>query len=143
MCCSRCCATSGGGDSDRATRHPAAAGAHTHTARATEEIRALVAAIQEATHQTVSDIAETDGAIASASDTATVIAAAVEEQDAATREIARGIENAAKSSGEVAASARDSGGAALLVLRASEAAAEQSRNLRLAVDRFLDAVRAA
>ena len=78
------------------------------------------------------------------------IAAAVEEQDAATQEIARNVEQAARGtqqvSGNIAgvtAAAGETGSAASQVLQAARLMAERSHDMRNAVDGFLAGVRAA
>src|SRR6202035_4042749 len=65
------------------------------TAKATDEIGSQIAGMQTATQDSVAAIKEIGGTIAHTSEIASTIAAAVEEQGAATREIARNIEQAA------------------------------------------------
>ncbi|MBR1208396.1 MULTISPECIES: methyl-accepting chemotaxis protein [unclassified Bradyrhizobium] len=93
-------------------------GLASQTAKATEEIAGQVGAIQSATGNCVSAIGDISGTIREISGIATAIAAAVEQQDSATREIARSVQQA--SSGTVEVSANIAG--------ASEAAG-QSRAL--------------
>src|SRR5882762_3979435 len=62
------------------------------TAKATEEIAGQVTAIQSATGSCVSAIGDISNTIREISGIATTIAAAVEEQDSATREIARSVQ---------------------------------------------------
>jgi methyl-accepting chemotaxis protein len=88
------------------------------TAKATEEIAGQVSAIQSATGSCVSAIGDISDTIREISGIATTIAAAVEEQDSATREIARSVQQAAVGTGEVS----------LNVAGASQAA-DQSRAL--------------
>jgi methyl-accepting chemotaxis protein len=71
------------------------------TARATEEIAGQVAAIQSATGDCVTAIGGISDTIREISGIATTIAAAVEEQDSATREIARSVQQAAAGTSEV------------------------------------------
>jgi methyl-accepting chemotaxis protein len=71
------------------------------TAKATEEIAGQVAAIQSATGDCVTAIGGISDTIREISGIATTIAAAVEEQDSATREIARSVQQAAASTSEV------------------------------------------
>jgi methyl-accepting chemotaxis protein len=71
------------------------------TAKATEEIAGQVAAIQSVTGNCVSAIGDISGTISEISNIATTIATAVEEQDAATREIARSVQDAAAGTSEV------------------------------------------
>src|SRR3984893_16208658 len=88
------------------------------TAKATEEIAGQVTAIQSATGDCVIAIGGISDTIREISGIATTIAAAVEEQDLATREIARSVQQAAAGTSEVS----------LNVAGASQAA-DQSRVL--------------
>jgi methyl-accepting chemotaxis protein len=88
------------------------------TAKATEEIAGQVSAIQSATGSCVTAIGGISDTIREISGIATTIAAAVEEQDSATREIARSVQQAATGTSEVS----------LNVAGASQAA-DQSRAL--------------
>jgi methyl-accepting chemotaxis protein len=88
------------------------------TAKATEEIAGQVTAIQSATGDCVIAIGGISDTIREISGIATTIAAAVEEQDSATREIARSVQQAATGTSEVS----------LNVTGASQAA-DQSRIL--------------
>ena len=88
------------------------------TAKATEEIAGQVTAIQSATGNCVTAIGGISDTIREISGIATTIAAAVEEQDSATREIARSVQQAAAGTSEVS----------LNVTGASQAA-DQSRVL--------------
>ncbi|GCC45287.1 hypothetical protein chiPu_0029502, partial [Chiloscyllium punctatum] len=65
------------------------------TAKATEEIRQQIVSMQEVTTTAVSAIRNISSTIGEINDVTTAIAAAVEEQGAATREIARNIQHAA------------------------------------------------
>ena len=76
-------------------------GLASQTAKATEEIAGQVAAIQSATGDCVTAIGGISDTIREISGIATTIAAAVEEQDSATREIARSVQQAATGTGEV------------------------------------------
>ncbi len=88
------------------------------TAKATDEIAGQVSAIQSATGTCVTAIGGISDTIREISGIATTIAAAVEQQDSATREIARSVQQAAAGTGEVS----------LNVAGASQAA-DQSRAL--------------
>src|SRR3954463_16597876 len=68
----------------------------TQTSRATEEITSQIAAVQAATDNSVKAIDRIGKTIQSISSISGSIAAAVEEQTAATREIARNVEHAAQ-----------------------------------------------
>jgi len=70
------------------------------TAKATEEIGQQVAAIQDATREVVAAIEAIGSTIAGIDQTSTAIASAVEEQGAATREIARNVQLAADGVGQ-------------------------------------------
>jgi methyl-accepting chemotaxis protein len=67
----------------------------TQTAKATEDIAAQVSGMQDATGETVSAIQAISGTIGKIHEIATTIASAVEEQGAATQEIARNVQQAA------------------------------------------------
>ena len=73
------------------------------TARATEEITEQISAIQQATQQSVSDISGITETIEEVARIGTAIAAAVEEQSAATADIASSAMGVSRSSEEIAA----------------------------------------
>jgi methyl-accepting chemotaxis protein len=122
----------------------------TQTSRATEEITSQISAVQAATQnsvQAIDRIGETIRAISSISGS---IAAAVEEQTAATREIARNVEHAAQGTSHVtqnihavSAAASQTGTQAAGVLGSADHLARQSDQLRHELERFVAAVRAA
>ena len=72
------------------------------TAKATDEIGSQIAGMQTATQESVVAIKEIGGTIGRISEIASTIAAAVEEQGAATQEIARNVGEAAKGTTQVA-----------------------------------------
>ena len=120
------------------------------TAKATEEIGQQIAAMQEATTQSVGAIKEIAGTIVTVNETATVIASAVEEQGAATKEIARNAQEAAKGTQEVSSNitgvnhaSSETGKSATQVLSAAQNLGRQSETLRKQVEDFFEAVRAA
>ncbi len=120
------------------------------TARATNEIAQLVTAIQQQTAQVVAAIREICGSIDTVDGISTSIVAAVEQQGAATQEIARnvqqaaaGTEEASRNIGEVTDAFGESGRAAHSILESAGKLATQSDLLRAEVDRFLGTVRAA
>ena len=76
------------------------------TAKATSEISAQIAAMQAATQDSVVAIKEIYGTIGRVSEIAAAIAAAIEQQGAATQEIARNVQQAALGSTQVATSHR-------------------------------------
>ncbi len=120
------------------------------TARATEEISSQITQIQGATGQAVAAIGSITARIREISGVATSIAAAVEEQGAATQEIVRNVAQAATGTGEVtgnisgvARAAEETGAAATQVLSSASELSRQSEHLNEEVRRFLDTVRAA
>jgi methyl-accepting chemotaxis protein len=120
------------------------------TAKATEEIAAQIAAMQSATGAAVHAIGNIAGTISSINEIATTIASAVEEQGAATQEIARNVQQASAGTAEVSSNivsvtnaANDTGTAATQVLGAAGELSKQSEALRGQVDTFLDQIRAA
>jgi methyl-accepting chemotaxis protein len=122
----------------------------TQTAQATDEIGAQVAAMQGATNEAVKAIQGIGGTIGTINGIATTIAAAVEEQGAATHEIARTVQEAARNSRQVTTSivgvnqaAGETGSAANHVLASAEALRGQADTLRTNIDGFIAKVRAA
>ena len=120
------------------------------TAKATEEIAGQIASIQGATKQAVDAIKTIDGTIGHMNEISTMIAAAMEEQGASTREIARNTQEAARGTHDVSQSisnvnqaAAEAGTAAAQVLTSSEELANQAATLRADVDQFLAKIRAA
>ncbi len=120
------------------------------TAKATDEIRAQIASMQSVTTSAVSAIRNIGQTIGEINDVTTAIAAAVEEQGAATREIARNIQHAAGGTTEVSgniagvsAASAEAGAAAAEVLNASAALRREAEGLRAEVDAFLSNIRAA
>ena len=119
------------------------------TAKATDEISAQVTSIQGATAdsvQAIQGITETIGRI---NEIAAAIASAVEEQGAATQEIARNVQQAAAGTNEVSSNitgvtkaATDTGAAAGQVLGASGELSTQSEALGAKVDAFIARIRA-
>ncbi len=122
----------------------------TQTARATEDITAQVEAIQGATGKAVAAIGAIGQTIGKVSEIATAIASAVEEQGAATQEIARNVQQAASGTSLVSANiaavtqATDQTGvASSQVLTAAGELARLSESLRGEVDGFIGKMRAA
>jgi methyl-accepting chemotaxis protein len=120
------------------------------TAKATDEIRAQIASMQSVTTSAVSAIRNIGQTIGEINDVTTAIAAAVEEQGAATREIARNIQHAAGGTTEVSgniagvsAASAEAGAAAADVLNASAALRREAEGLRGEIDAFLSNIRAA
>ncbi|HWW48810.1 MAG TPA: methyl-accepting chemotaxis protein [Xanthobacteraceae bacterium] len=120
------------------------------TAKATEEIRAQIADMQDVTSTAVTAIRSVGDTIGTINEVATAIAAAVEEQGVATREIARNIHHAAGGTSEVSSNivgvsqmSHDAGTTAESVLNASEALRREAELLRQEIDSFLSGIRAA
>lgn len=120
----------------------------TQTTKATEQIAQLISAIQGATGQTVSAIGNIGTKIREINEISTTIAAAVEEQSVATREIAGNVQQAAESSdqvlshaGEVSRASSETGESATQMVAATTELSNQSELLRNEVDKFLAVVR--
>ena len=120
------------------------------TAKATDEISAQIASMQSATWESVATIKEIGSTINLISEISSSIAAAVEEQGAATQEIARNVQYAAQRSGEVAGSitevsrgAGETGAASGQVLSSAQVLSSDSSRLKIEVEKFLTTVRAA
>jgi methyl-accepting chemotaxis protein len=120
------------------------------TARATSEISAQIAAMQAATQDSVVAIKEIYGTIGRVSEIAAAIAAAIEQQGAATQEIARNVQQAALGSTQVATSiadvnrgAGDTGSASSQVLSSAQLLSNENKRLKAEVIKFLATVRAA
>jgi methyl-accepting chemotaxis protein len=120
------------------------------TAKATDEIRARIAAIQSQTSAAVEAIRGICGTIEEINGISSSIAAAVEEQSTATREISRSVQQAATGTaqvsdniGGVSTAADNTGAAASQVLGSASELAKQSEILRSEVENFLTRVRAA
>ena len=113
------------------------------TAKATEDISRKIEAIQGDTKGAVSAIAQISSVIKQVNDISNTIATAVEEQNATTNEMARNVGEAAKGSGEitknisgVADAAKSTSHGANDSLKASQALAQLSTELRSLVARF-------
>jgi methyl-accepting chemotaxis protein len=120
------------------------------TAKATEEISAQISAIQQATRVSAQAIQQITDTIATVNQNATAIASAVEQQGAATQEIARNVSQAAKGTADVtsniagvSAAAEQTGTAAGAVLSSANELSKNSEALKAYVDTFLREVRAA
>ncbi len=120
------------------------------TSKATEEITAQITGIQAETEGAVVAIDSIGGTIAEISEIAATIASAVEQQGAATEEITRNVQQASAGTSEVTENihgvneaATSTGAAAEQVLNASGELSEQAETLRLKVESFLTAVKAA
>jgi methyl-accepting chemotaxis protein len=120
------------------------------TAKATEEITTQIMQMQTATQQSVSAIKDIGDTIMQVSEISAAIAAAVEEQGAATQEIARNVQQAAEGSTHVTGSmvnvnrgAADTGNAAERVHSLAVSLLAESNHLNIEVETFLKSIRAA
>jgi methyl-accepting chemotaxis protein len=120
------------------------------TAKATEEIRGKIAEMQVATSRSVDAVQEIGQTIGRINEIATTIASAVEEQGAATQEIARNVQQASAGTTEVSLNivgvtraANDTGAASTQVLGTAGELAQQSEALKSQVESFLGNIRAA
>ncbi len=118
------------------------------TAKATEEISTQIAEIQETTGTVVAAIGGIGGTIGRISEISTRIAAAIEEQSAATAEISRSIQLAAKGTHDVSgaivrvtATVGQTGSTSEQVLQAALGLSAQAESLRGHVDSFLAAIK--
>ncbi|HXP96392.1 MAG TPA: methyl-accepting chemotaxis protein [Telmatospirillum sp.] len=119
------------------------------TARATEDISQQIASVQQATAHAVAAIGTITGTIQEIDEISAAVAAAVEEQGAATKEIARNVEQAAIGTETVTAniegvnrSVTDTGHSANDVLTASSQLLREAEQMRGLVRTFLGKVRA-
>jgi methyl-accepting chemotaxis protein len=120
------------------------------TAKATDEIGKQISGMQTATQESVDAIKEIGAVIVQISDVSGMIAAAVEEQGAATREIARNVQMASDGAARVGDAiadvhqgAADTGSASGQVLSSAQSLSDQASQLKLEVDSFLTSIRAA
>jgi methyl-accepting chemotaxis protein len=120
------------------------------TAKATDEIRSQIASMQQVTTSAVGAIQNIGQTIGEINEVTAAIAAAVEQQGAATREIARNIQHAAGGTSEVSSNivgvstaSAEAGSAASEVLSASSALRREADVLRSEIDAFLTNIRAA
>ena len=120
------------------------------TAKATGEISQQISGIQAATQDSVTAIKEIGATIGRMSEISSTIAAAVEEQGAATQEISRNIQHAATGTHEVSSNitevqqgATETGSASAQVYSAAKSLSSDSNRLKLEVGKFLSSVRAA
>jgi methyl-accepting chemotaxis protein len=120
------------------------------TAKATGEIGQQITGIQAATVDSVGAIREIGNTIGRMSEISSTIAAAVEEQGAATQEISRNIQHAAQGTSQVSSNisdvqrgASETGSASAQVLSAAQSLSSDSNRLKLEVGKFLSSVRAA
>lgn len=120
------------------------------TAKATTEIADQITSIQTASDETVVAIRNVVDVIGEIDEIGTAIAAAIEEQSTATKEISRSVQEAARRTQDVNSNiagvqhaVNEVGSAASHVLGAAAQLSSQSNDLTAKVDRFLAEVRAA
>jgi len=120
------------------------------TAKATEDISNHIAGMQEATGESVAAIKEIGATIGQISTIAASITDAVEQQGAATQEIARNVQSVAQGTREAATNivqvnrgATETGAASEEVLSSAKALSSESTRLRAELDRFMQNIRAA
>ncbi len=120
------------------------------TGRATEEIAAKIAEIQTATRGTVSSMAEIIRVVGDIKQISSTIASAVEQQGAATQEIAQNCQHAAVGAqqvtvniGSVGEAAELTGSASAQLLSLSVGLSDQATDLRQVVERFVSDLAAA
>jgi methyl-accepting chemotaxis protein len=120
------------------------------TAKATDDIGQHILGIQTATQASVAAIKKIGGTIRRISEIGATIAAAVEEQHAATKEISRnaqevagGTARVASNISEVSRGASETGSASSQVLASARSLSSESHRLKLEVGKFLDTVRSA
>ncbi|WP_426412346.1 methyl-accepting chemotaxis protein [Bradyrhizobium ganzhouense] len=120
------------------------------TAKATGEIGQQISGIQVATQESVGAIKDISDTIERLSEISSAIAAAVEEQGAATQEISRNVAQASQGTQQVSSNitevqrgASETGSASSQVLSAAQSLSGDSNRLKLEVGKFLGTVRAA
>lgn len=120
------------------------------TAKATGEIGQQISSIQLATQESVGAIKDISDTIEKLSEISSTIAAAVEEQGAATQEISRNVAQAAQGTQQVSSNitevqrgASETGSASSQVLSAAQMLSGDSNRLKVEVGKFLGTVRAA
>ena len=120
------------------------------TAKATDEIGEQIIDIQNATRETVTAIDGIGGVVNQVNEISTAIAAAIEEQGAATQEIARNVEQASTGTKEVSSNilgvskaTQETGEKSREVLDASGLLSSQASELRTQVEQFLNDIKVA
>ncbi len=120
------------------------------SAAATEEIAGQIQAIQKETREAVDAIHRIANTVLQVNDIAASIAAAVEEQAAATEEISRSVQRVAHGTEEISHStvnvtsiSQEAGQSAAIVLKATGELGVQADTLRRSVEDFIRGIRAA
>ncbi|MEW6255521.1 MAG: methyl-accepting chemotaxis protein [Pseudomonadota bacterium] len=122
----------------------------TQTARATEEISQKISEVQSSTRETVTSMSEVMRVISNMKQISSSIAGAVEQQGAATAEIAQNCQRAANGTQDVTSNitgvgqaAQMTGSASTELLALSEGLSGQATDLRQAVETFVVELKAA
>jgi len=122
----------------------------TQTMKATTDITEQISTVQDAIRRSFDAVGEINGKIGDISSTTGTIAAAIQEQDAATRDISQNVQQAATGTQHVShniqavtEAAGSTGQAATDVLSASQELSHQAEALRARVDKFVSDVKAA
>jgi methyl-accepting chemotaxis protein len=125
-------------------------GLATQTAKATEEISAQIASVRGESENAVTAIDHISTVIQQIDEITTAIAAAVEEQAAATKEIARNVAEASRGTSDVTSNitqvkggASETGSASRNVLTASDELSQHAERMRDTVQSFIAAIKAA
>jgi methyl-accepting chemotaxis protein len=120
------------------------------TGRATSTIAAQITGIQDSTQRAVNSVTEISGVISQLNDISAAVAAAVEQQGAATKEIAQNVSQAYAGTAEVSGNitgvseaAARTADASREVLSSSDVLGRQAEALKGEVARFLGSIRAA
>ena len=120
------------------------------TSKATDEISSQIAAVQGATNEVVRAIEGISGTIRRIDEISTAISTSIDEQGAATGEIAQNVAQAAQGTQEVSSSisnvsaaAANTGRVSSDIVHAASDLSNQAQRLRSQVDIFVDRVRAA
>lgn len=120
------------------------------TTQATIDITEYINATREAIHQTAESVREIGEVVKKVDEIATAIAAAMEEQTAATREISNSIQKTAQNTAEVSGAVSDmsqaaqqTGNAASEMRQSSASLAEQSATLHQEIDNFINEIKTA
>jgi methyl-accepting chemotaxis protein len=121
----------------------------TQTGKATDEIASLINGVRTTTERSAESIRKIAETIRGVDEIATAIAAAMEEQGAATSEIARNVEQAANATtnvsrtiGELSNATQEVGQSAGMVLQASGGVVQNTDRLKHDIAAFLSQVRA-
>ncbi|MDQ0348916.1 methyl-accepting chemotaxis protein [Ancylobacter vacuolatus] len=120
------------------------------TSKATDEISSQIAAVQGATNDVVKAIENISGTIRRIDEISSAIATSIDEQGAATGEIAQNVHQAAQGTQEVSSSistvsvaAADTGRVSAEIVRSAADLSSQATRLRTQFDTFIERIRAA